>query len=82
MCLGIPARVLRIWKDGELSYAEVDMGGLRKEVILSTSDRIVPGDYVIVHAGIGISKIDEEEVEETLKVWEELLNALRDEAQG
>ncbi|MCD6323798.1 MAG: HypC/HybG/HupF family hydrogenase formation chaperone [Desulfurococcales archaeon] len=76
MCLGIPAKVLRIWNEGELRLGEVEMGGLKKEVIMSLSDEVKPGDYVIVHAGIAISKIGEEEVEETLKVWDEYLKVL------
>ncbi len=72
MCLGVPAKVLRIWWVGELRYAEVDLGGLSKEIILALDEPINEGDYVIVHAGIGISKIKEEEIEETLKIWEEL----------
>lgn len=76
MCLGIPARVLEIWEESGMKYAEVDMGGVRKKVFLITSEEVNPGDYVIVHAGTAISKIDEEEVEETLKLWEEFLKSL------
>ncbi|PUA33900.1 MAG: hypothetical protein B7O98_00305 [Zestosphaera tikiterensis] len=74
MCLGVPAKVLRVWSVGELRYAEVDLGGLSKEVILALDEPVNEGDYVIVHAGMGISKIKEEEVEETLKIWEDLYN--------
>ncbi len=78
MCLGIPAKVLRVWKEGELKLGEVEMGGLRKEVIISLPDEVKPGEYVVVHAGIAISRIDEGEVEETLKIWKEFLTALEE----
>ena len=77
LCLGIPAEVVKVWREGELSYCEVDIGGVRKTVILTISEPVRPGDYVVVHAGIAISKIDESEVEETLKVWEEYIEELR-----
>ena len=76
MCLGIPARVIRVWEEGSLKYARVDLGGLKKEIILALSEEVKEGDYVVVHAGIGISKIDEREVEETVKVWKEYLEAI------
>lgn len=72
MCLGVPAKVLRKWVRGELTYAEVDLGGITQEIIVATDDEVREGDYVIVHAGIAISKINEEELEETLKLYREL----------
>ena len=54
------------------------MGGVRKTVILTISEPVKPGDYVVVHAGIAISKIDESEVEETLKVWKEYIKELEE----
>ncbi len=72
MCLGIPAKVVKIWSDSGLTYAKVDMGGIVKDVIVALDD-IKEGDYVIVHAGIAISKIKEEEVKEISEVLKELL---------
>lgn len=72
MCLGVPAKVLRKWVEGALTYAEVDLGGITKEVIVATDEEIREGDYVIVHAGIAISKINEDELEEALKLYREL----------
>lgn len=72
MCLGVPAKVLRKWVEGAVTYAEVDLGGITKEVIVATDEEIREGDYVIVHAGIAISKINEDELEETLKLYREL----------
>lgn len=72
MCLGVPAKVLRKWTEGALMYAEVDLGGIAKEVIVATDEEVREGDYVIVHAGIAISKINEDELEEALKLYREL----------
>ncbi len=75
MCLGIPAKVLRVWSEGGLRYAEVSLGG-GSTTVLAPIDDLRSGDYVIVHAGIAISKLREEEVEETLKLWREVKEAL------
>ncbi|MEO3993857.1 MAG: HypC/HybG/HupF family hydrogenase formation chaperone [Desulfurococcaceae archaeon TW002] len=72
MCLGVPAKVLRKWIREALTYAEVDLGGITQEIIIATDDEIREGDYVIVHAGIAISKINEDELEETLRLYREL----------
>ena len=76
MCLGIPAKVIKVWKEKEMRYATVEMGGVQKNILLVMSDPVDSGDYIIVHAGMGISKISEEEVERTLKIWEEYLKEL------
>ncbi len=74
MCLGVPAKVLSIRRERMLKVATVLMGGVRKEVILGLAEdeTVKPGDYVMVHAGVAISKIDEEELEETLKLFKEI----------
>lgn len=72
MCLGIPGRIIET--DG-LS-ATVDVGGTRKEASLMLLDGAVVGDYVIVHAGFAIQKIDESEAEETLKVVDDLVKGM------
>ncbi len=74
MCLGVPAKVLDIRREGMLKIATVLMGGVRKEVILGLAedDTVKPGDYVTVHAGVAISRIDEKELEETLKLFRDI----------
>ncbi len=73
MCLGIPGRVLEV--RGRM--AVVDFGGVRREVDASLED-VSPGDYVLVHAGIVISKISQEEAEETIRLWNEILQAMEE----
>ncbi len=68
MCLGIPAKVVEI--DGNLGKAEV--GGVRREVDLRLVEDVGVGDWVILHAGFAIQKLDEKEAAETLSLLEEM----------
>jgi hydrogenase expression/formation protein HypC len=72
MCLGIPGKVVDI-KDG---MAKVDVGGTRKDASLMLLEEASLGDYVIVHAGFAIEKVDEEEAEKTLRIVEELIEGM------
>ncbi len=72
MCLGVPGKVLEI--DG--LNATVDFFGVRKQVRLDIVDEPVkPGDYILNHVGFAIRRIPHEEIEETLRLYEELLRA-------
>jgi len=68
MCLAIPARVVELMEnDG----ARVDLGGVRKEISLALVDDVAVGDYVIVHVGYALSKLDPEEAAKTLALFAE-----------
>jgi hydrogenase expression/formation protein HypC len=71
MCLAIPAKVLSLKKD----RAQVDFGeGVLREInVALVSVKI--GDYVLVHAGYAIQVLDEKEALETLRLWNEILEA-------
>ena len=68
MCLGIPGKVVEINDEGPLRMARVDFGGVRKEACLAYLPEVVLGDYVIVHVGFAISRLDEEEAHKTLEM--------------
>jgi hydrogenase expression/formation protein HypC len=68
MCLALPARVVSIHDDGS---ATVSLGGLRKSVSLALVDGVGVGDYVIVHTGFALSRLDTEEAERTLALLHE-----------
>jgi hydrogenase expression/formation protein HypC len=71
MCLAIPAKVKSIEED----KAKVDFGeGVLREVNITLVNARV-GDYVLVHAGYAIQVLDEEEAQETLRLWKEILEA-------
>jgi len=70
MCLAIPSKVIEIQKD---QSATVETLGVRKEVSLELMPEPVEvGDYILIHVGYGIGKLDEEEARETLAMYEEL----------
>jgi len=68
MCLGIPGKVVEIRDGGPLRMAMVDFGGARKEACLSYVPEVRLGDYVIVHVGFAISRVDEDEALRTLEL--------------
>ena len=70
MCVGLSARVVRLQKDGT---ALVDASGARREVSAQLLEDLMPGDYVMVHAGAAIAKITQEEEEEAEAVLGALL---------
>lgn len=72
MCLAIPMRVVQI--DGDKGVVEI--GGMRREVGLQLIEDVKIGDYLIIHAGFAIQKLDEQEALETLKIWEEMAQAM------
>jgi hydrogenase expression/formation protein HypC len=68
MCLGIPGKVIEIRDGGPLRMALVDFGGARKEACLAYVPEVQVGEYVIVHVGFAISRLDEEEALRTLEM--------------
>jgi hydrogenase expression/formation protein HypC len=76
MCLGIPGRVVEPPEDvNGLLHARVEFGGVRRPVCLACVPDAAPGDYVIVHAGIAISRLDAVEAERLLQHLRELGDA-------
>ena len=63
MCLAIPARVTMMLPDG---MAKVSLDGIVKEISLAFVDDVAVGDYVIIHVGYALAKVDADEAEETL----------------
>ena len=72
MCLAIPAQIVNI-EDG---MGTVDMAGVQKKVSLILLEDVEVGDYIIVHAGFGIHKIDEEVAMESLRILREAAHLL------
>jgi len=69
MCLAVPMQLIDVRNDGS---GTGDLDGMRHEVDLSLVDTPAAGDYVIVHAGYAIEKLDEEEANERLRMFEAL----------
>jgi hydrogenase expression/formation protein HypC len=70
MCIAIPSKIIRI----DTMTATVDVYGARREVsLMLMPETVEKGDYVFVHAGYAIQKVDEEAANESLKLLQELL---------
>ena len=76
MCLAIPGKVMEIDPTVQPRMGKVSFGGIQKKVCLEWMPEVNVGDYVIVHVGFAISKLDEKEALETLKLFDELEGAL------
>ena len=64
MCLGVPGKVMSLHDGGDLPMGRVSFGGIVKEVCLAYTPEVQVGDYVVVHVGFAISRVDEVEAEQ------------------
>jgi len=69
MCLALPARVVEVSGN---DMGVVDLGGVRKEVSLALLDDVAIGDYVIIHVGFALTKLDPDEAAKTLALFAEM----------
>ena len=69
MCLAIPCKVCELKPD---DAAIIEVGGIKKEISLALVEDVAVGDYVIVHVGYALTKLDPEEAEKTLQIFAEL----------
>ncbi|RDE19809.1 HypC/HybG/HupF family hydrogenase formation chaperone [Motiliproteus coralliicola] len=82
MCLAIPVRVEQLCEDNN---ALVDIGGVKKQVSVALVEDVQVGDYVIMHVGFALNKVDPDEAEKTLALFAEmgvLEQALADNAEA
>jgi hydrogenase expression/formation protein HypC len=82
MCLAIPAQIVQLLPDTD--FAVADVSGIRRNinVALLTGDCIAAGDWVLIHVGFAISRVDEGEARATLDLLEGLGQAYRDELEA
>lgn len=69
MCLAIPTKVVELLPN---DVAMVELGGVRKEISLAMVDGVAVDDYVIVHVGYALTRLDPEEAEKTLQLFAEI----------
>lgn len=69
MCLAIPAFIEQLIAENR---AIVNLSGIRKEISLDLVDDVVPGDYVVVHVGFALQKLDPTEAQYTLEMFAEI----------
>jgi hydrogenase expression/formation protein HypC len=82
MCLGIPGQIAEI-VDEQCQIAKVDVSGVKRSVnvALLAEEGIKPGDWVLIHVGFAMSKIDEDEAQETMKLLQSMGAVYTDELQ-
>lgn len=68
MCLALPVKVV----DVGTGWATVDLGGVKKDISLALLDGVAVGDYVILHVGYALTRLDPEEAERTLALFAEM----------
>ena len=78
MCLAIPAQVIEL-VDVETGIAKVEISGVRRKVSVALCPEAAVGDWVLVHVGFALSKIDEEEALATLSLLEQMGEAYEQE---
>lgn len=72
MCLAIPGKVVETYQQNGLQMARVQFGGITREACLEYVPETAPGDYVLVHVGFAISRVDEAEAQRTYQALKEL----------
>jgi hydrogenase expression/formation protein HypC len=78
MCLGIPGKLVEVYEQNGLPMGKVDFGGILKEVCLVYTPEVQVGEYVLVHVGFAISRIDETEAQETMALLNDVAATLPD----
>jgi hydrogenase expression/formation protein HypC len=74
MCLAVPARVVAVVDEAKL-LAKVEVGGVTRNVNVGLVDAVQPGDWVLVHVGFALSKVDEDEAQATLRLLQHMGDA-------
>jgi hydrogenase expression/formation protein HypC len=72
MCLAVPGKVVEILGEGELRMGKVDFSGVKRQVSLAFVPEVQLSDYVLVHVGFAISRVDEQQAMETLAALREM----------
>ena len=72
MCLGIPGKVVETYRENDVLMGKVDFSGISKRVCLEHVPEVRPGEYVLVHVGFALSRLDEEEAGRIFAYLEEM----------
>ena len=75
MCLGVPGKIIEIYKKQGLSMAKVDFSGVIREACIEHVPEANVGDYAIIHVGFAISLVSEEEAQQSMDLLREILEA-------
>ncbi len=72
MCLGIPGKVVSTYREHDVLMGKVDFSGVSKRVCLEHVPQVQPGDYVLVHVGFALSRIDADEARQVFAFLEQM----------
>jgi hydrogenase expression/formation protein HypC len=72
MCLGIPGKVTEIYREHDVLMGKIDFSGVFKRACLEHVPEVQPGEYVLVHVGFALSRIDAEEAQRVFALLDEL----------
>lgn len=72
MCLAVPGRIVELHENQGVKMARIDFAGVLREACLEYLPEAGPGDYVLVHAGFAISRVDEQEAARTYEALREM----------
>jgi len=78
MCLGVPAKVISV--EGEM--ASVVIGEIEYQANIALLENVIPGDFIILHAGFGIEKVDPAEAEETMRLIRDIDQGIPEKEDG
>lgn len=70
MCLALPAQITQILED---QRAIINIGGITKEISIALLDHVAEGDYVIIHVGYALTRLDEKEAQKTLGLFAKMM---------
>lgn len=74
MCLGVPGKIIETYQQGGLRMAKIDFGGVVREACLEYVPDADVGDYTVIHVGFAISKLSQQEAQETLEMLQEIID--------
>ncbi len=72
MCLGVPGKIIEITRN----VAKVDVGGFLRVISIELCPGVSIGEYVLIHTGFAIQKVDEKEAQETLELLKKMVEAI------
>jgi hydrogenase expression/formation protein HypC len=72
MCLGIPGKVVSTYREHDVLMGKVDFSGVSKRVCLEHVPQVQPGEYVLVHVGFALSRIDADEARQVFAFLEQM----------
>jgi hydrogenase expression/formation protein HypC len=72
MCLGIPGEVTAVSERDGLPFGSVRFGGVTRDVCLACQPDVAPGDFVLVHVGLAIARIDRAQADRAWRVLQEI----------